>query len=534
MKKAISAIICAAMLLTVVLTVNVSAENIINDGITYVREKDHLILSKCDASVSGGVVIPEYIEDNGEKLPVTSIGEEAFNLCTGIVSLSIPDTVTSLGEWMCYECKNLKSVSFGFGITEIAMCAFTLCDSLESVAVPEGVTVINDGAFDDCDALASVILPDGLKEIKAFAFRNCLALKEIIIPDTVTEIGEGAFAYDKKLQTVLIPAGVGKIGKNILQNCDDLTKVYYLGSEEDWKKVDVDESNKKLTDHIVFHTEHTYDNDTDAICNVCGHERSFTVTFSDHGGVVSAAEYKLNKTVNAPKISGYSDETYNYTFKEWDKEVTVCKGKAEYTALYDKEYIDYTVKFLDCDQSVLSEEKYHYGDKVKAPEDPTKKEDKVYTYKFTGWDKDVTDCKGSASYTAVFESEYVEYTVKFVNDDGSVLSEERYHYGDKVKAPEDPAHKYDKLYKFTFTGWDKKIEDCTGDAVYTALYDRTEKYTIKDLNGDGSIDNKDLVTLFDNISSGKKADCEYIYDVDRDGEVNNKDVVVLFRFLSQL
>ena len=70
--------------------------------------------------------------------------------------------------------------------------------------------------------------------------------------------------------------------------------------------------------------------------------------------------------------------------------------------------------------------------------------------------------------------------------------------------------------------------------MYTALYDRTEKYTIKDLNGDGSTDNKDLITLFDNISSGKKADCEYIYDVDRDGEVNNKDVVVLFRCLSQL
>ena len=59
--------------------------------------------------------------------------------------------------------------------------------------------------------------------------------------------------------------------------------------------------------------------------------------------------------------------------------------------------------------------------------------------------------------------------------------------------------------------------------------------TVKgDCNGDGTTDNKDVVTLFRYVSSGAKEEDESIYDFNGDTEVNNKDVVALFRYISAI
>ena len=88
--------------------------------------------------------------------------------------------------------------------------------------------------------------------------------------------------------------------------------------------------------------------------------------------------------------------------------------------------------------------------------------------------------KGIITYTAtaVFneksysnkKTEYIEYTVKFVDYDGTVLSEKTYHYGDTVTVPNDPVRQADNTYTYTFKGWDKAIEKVTKDQTYTAVY----------------------------------------------------------------
>ena len=153
--------------------------------------------------------------------------------------------------------------------------------------------------------------------------------------------------------------------------------------------------------------------------------------------------------------------------------------------------------------------------------------------------------KGIITYTAtaVFnekpytneKTEYVEYTIKFVDYDGKTISEKSYHYGDNVTVPNDPAREEDDKYTYVFKGWDKGVTTVTADATYTAAYDRTEKplFIPGDINGDGEANNKDVVALF-RFVSGSKADVnEIALDVNGDGEVNNKDVVELFRFVSK-
>ncbi len=97
---------------------------------------------------------------------------------------------------------------------------------------------------------------------------------------------------------------------------------------------------------------------------------------------------------------------------------------------------EYTVVFKNEDGTVLSSATYKYGDAVTAPtEAPTKAEDDIGTYTFTGWDKEVTVCIGNAVYTATYTTTYKEYTVVFKNDDGSVIETQTLHWGDEISAP---------------------------------------------------------------------------------------------------
>jgi hypothetical protein len=128
----------------------------------------------------------------------------------------------------------------------------------------------------------------------------------------------------------------------------------------------------------------------------------------------------------------------------------------------------------------------------------------------------------------------VTFLVRFIDCDGTVLSEEYYNYDNEVIPPDDPENKDDDEYTYKFTGWDKEIQKVNDNAVYTAVYDKEEKtlFTPGDINGDGTVNNKDIVALF-RYTSGNTGEVNVIaLDPNGDGTVNNKDIVFLFRYVS--
>lgn len=244
----------------------------------------------------------------------------------------------------------------------------------------------------------------------------------------------------------------------------------------------------------------------------------YTVVFKDwNGTVLSAQTYHYGEQIAVPSNpTKASDNTYTYTFKGWDKAVTDCTGDATYTAVYTPMYVDYTIVFKDWDGTVLSTKNYHYGDKVIAPANPCKVADNTYTYLFTGWDKDVTDCAGDVTYTATYTSAYIDYTIVFKNWDGAVLSTETYHYGDVVMVPTDPTRAADNTYAYAFTGWDKIVVNCTGNVIYTATYQPVYiDYTVVFKNWDGSVISTNTYHYGDNITVPinpvRPADDTYVY-----------------------
>ena len=167
-----------------------------------------------------------FIEKYNNK-PIKGIDASAFEDCTYITSITIPDSVTSIGEYAFYNCRGLTSIEIPDSVTRIEMSAFDGCVSLTSIEIPNSVTSIGDYAFYDCSSLTSIIIPDSVTSIGDYAFYNCRDLTSIIIPEGVTSIGQYTFYNCSSLTSIIIPDSVTSIGDYAFYDCSSLTSVTF-------------------------------------------------------------------------------------------------------------------------------------------------------------------------------------------------------------------------------------------------------------------------------------------------------------------
>lgn len=220
---------------------------------------------------------------------------------------------------------------------------------------------------------------------------------------------------------------------------------------------------------------------------------------------VNNAHYGDAVVAPATNPTKSSDAVYEYEFAGWKLEgvaadLTDAKvtGDLTYVASFTGKKINYTVKFVNYDGTVISEKTdYNFGDAVVKPEIPVKPSDDTYRYVFAGWDNEVVDVAGNATYTATYTGIYNNYTVKFVNE-GEEVSSETYHYGDEVKVPANPSKTATAQYTYTFAGWKvagdngntilAAIPAVTADATYEAVFNSTvNEYTVTFMNGNTAV-----------------------------------------------
>ena len=96
------------------------------DGIRYkIGENNTASLTYANKAISGAIVIPSQVDFNGKKYDVTSIGNSAFSDCSGLTSVTIPNSVTSIGYSAFWNCSGLTSVIIGSGVLSIGSSAFS-------------------------------------------------------------------------------------------------------------------------------------------------------------------------------------------------------------------------------------------------------------------------------------------------------------------------------------------------------------------------------------------------------------------------
>ena len=224
----------------------------------------------------------------------------------GLTSIVIPDThngvaVTSIGTLAFADYEGLKQIEIGANVTSIGYAAFSDCVNLVSVTLPESLTTIDELAFNNCPKL-SIIKYFGTKaqwnaisidsnwlgvdniavftiiynygSVKYYSYTETLAMptsgsgtcsvtdiagttsKNIIIPcvcdngDIVTAIGFYAFE-SSQIKTIVIPHTVTKIGERAFEGCNQLTDVYFTGTEDEWNNIVIEKGNDELKNATI-------------------------------------------------------------------------------------------------------------------------------------------------------------------------------------------------------------------------------------------------------------------------------------------
>ena len=198
---------------------------------------------------SGDIIIPEKVTYDGVKYDVTSIGDAAFESCTGLTSVTIPNSVTSISGGSFWNCQNLNSIDIPSSVISIGKQAFYGCSSLTSVTIPSSVTSIAPSTFEGCSNLSTIEIPNSVTSIGLDAFsetawlnnqsNGLLYVGKVLyayignMPDnTMITIDEGtisivgkAFKDCKGLVSVTIPSSVNSIGPYAFMECNNLSSI---------------------------------------------------------------------------------------------------------------------------------------------------------------------------------------------------------------------------------------------------------------------------------------------------------------------
>lgn len=168
------------------------------DGLRYLIDSDAktatITANTGGEKYSGDIVVPEKVKaSDGVEYPVTAFGDNAFDNCRELNSITIPSSVTSLGNGCFSSCWGLTTITIPSSITSLSENCFMNCIRLKSISLPSSLTSFGSGCFWWCSGLKNITIPSSVTSLSHSCFRGCSNLTSIIIPSSVKTVSSECF-----------------------------------------------------------------------------------------------------------------------------------------------------------------------------------------------------------------------------------------------------------------------------------------------------------------------------------------------------
>lgn len=196
-------------------------ERVIFSNSSVLEKIDYSAFENCTSLTS--ISIPES---------VTTIGGSAFKGCSSLTTVNIPSGVTVINSSLFEDCKKLTSISLSKNVTAINAYAFYGCSELTSFSFGKNadgtsnISVLKNGVFTNCSSLTTVEIPvnASMKTLEDQLFKGCSSLSSITIPSTITELKSGSLA-GTAISSITLSANVTSIAGSTFESCNNLSEI---------------------------------------------------------------------------------------------------------------------------------------------------------------------------------------------------------------------------------------------------------------------------------------------------------------------